>query len=111
MQAHIRRQYELEARRERETEYQMELETEAARREARASEDAYLARSAESLARGESEDAFEQRELAAQAAEYRVTDRVNREICEIFAAAGVATERFYRVAPNSINTTEDRRAA
>lgn len=104
MQAHIRRAYDrldrLASEAENERAYQADLAQDAER----ARENAYMARVSAAIARGESEEAFEQRELAAQVAEYRVTDRVNREICEIFAAAGIASDRFFR-------STEEKRAA
>lgn len=103
MQAHISREYERLTRIARETENERAYQADLAQDAERERESAYMARVTVSLARGESEEAFEQREIAAQAAEYRITDRVNREICEIFAAAGIASDRFFRA--------EEKRAA
>lgn len=104
MQSHIRREYENLERRTRERENEEAHQADLERDLQAARDRAYAARAGASFRAGENEEVFEAREAAAIAAEYRVTDRVNREICEIFAAAGIASERFFR-------TTEEKRAA
>lgn len=100
----LARQFRTEAEyldyKDREAQYERETAREAARAIERAEDDALCIRAAQSLARGESEETFEQREEALQLARQRGVDFVNGEISRIFAGAVAA-----------VKTTEERRAA
>lgn len=90
MKSGIDRQYEYEAKCERERDFEVELTREEIRKAERVAEDAYLERSRASYLSGESEEAFELREAAAIAEGYRVTERANADVLALFARCAPA---------------------
>lgn len=106
MLAHIRREYKKLESIEREREYEAELACDEALAAERHAENEYRARAAQSLARGESEEAFEAREAAAMAAEYRVTERLNADVLALFAGCAPA-----QYGTETLSQFTDRRAA
>jgi hypothetical protein len=98
MQTHIEIELNRLALSERHAEWNRAHEAHEDRQAERTREDAYLARSRASYAAGEPEEVFEAREAAMAAEQYRITERLNADVLQLFARC--APRRF-----------EDRRAA
>lgn len=98
MESHIRHECEMAERAARMEEYEAAFAADEANDAARDGDAAYCARAIKSYRAGEDEDVFEARETAAQAAQYRVTDRANAAILQAFGVASVGTGRKRRAA-------------